>query len=250
MDRPGIFLYNQSLKGATQASLGPRPEFPPRSFLCPTPGKGRGARDGEVAGVFSFFSSQDTALFYLVNGYGQNSFFDWFMPFMTELKNFTYVLIALGVWILWRERKAGLIFLLFTGLTLTITDQLSSHVLKEIIGRVRPCHVLENVHMLTDCNTSYSFPSSHAVNIFAAALFLAQPLGRAGPVFFGIAAIVAYSRVYIGIHYPFDVVGGAVIGLLIAWPMRRLKDEVVARFHFQNAAPSPPQTGGKGGEGC
>ena len=171
--------------------------------------------------MFSFFSSQDTALFYLVNGYGQNSFFDWFMPFMTELKNFTYVLIALGVWILWKERKAGLIFLLFVGLTLTITDQLSSKVLKEIIGRVRPCHVLENVHMLTDCNTSYSFPSSHAVNIFAAAWFLAQPLGRAAPVFFGIAAIVAYSRVYIGIHYPFDVVGGAAIGLLIAWPMRR-----------------------------
>jgi len=158
---------------------------------------------------------------------------------MTDLKNFTFVLIALGIWILWKDRKAGLIFLLFVGLTLTVTDQLSSKVLKEIIGRVRPCHVLENVHMLTDCNTSYSFPSSHAVNIFAAAWFLAQPLGRAAPVFFGIAAIVAYSRVYLGIHYPFDAIGGAAIGLLIAWPMRRLKDEVVARLHFQNA-------GGKG----
>jgi membrane-associated phospholipid phosphatase len=62
---------------------------------------------------------------------------------------------------------------------------------------------------------------------------LAQPLGRAAPVFFGIAAIVAYSRVYIGIHYPFDVLGGAAIGLLIAWPLRRLKDEVVARFHLR-----------------
>jgi undecaprenyl-diphosphatase len=178
-------------------------------------------------------SAADAALFRLINGQGQNLLFDWFMPFMTELKNFTFALIALGIWILWKERKAGLIFLLFTGLTLTITDQLSSQVLKEIIGRVRPCHVLENVHMLTDCNTSYSFPSSHAVNIFAAAWFLAQPLGRAAPVFFGIAVIVAYSRVYIGIHYPFDVMGGAAIGLLIAWPLRRLKDEVVARFHLQ-----------------
>ncbi len=158
------------------------------------------------------------------------------MPFVTDLKNFTFVFIALGIWILWRERKAGLIFLAFIGLTLTITDQLSSQVLKEIIGRVRPCHVLENVHMLTDCNTSYSFPSSHAVNIFAAALFLARPLGRAAPIFFGVAAIVAYSRVYIGIHYPFDALGGAAIGLLIAWPLRRLKDEVIARFHLQNAS--------------
>ncbi len=195
----------------------------------------------------NFLLAADAALFRLINGQGQNLFFDWFMPFMTELKNFTYVLIALGIWILWKDRKAGLVFLVFTGLTLTMTDQLSSHFLKEIIGRVRPCHVLENVRMLTDCNTSYSFPSSHAVNIFAAAWFLAQPLGRAAPVFFGIAAIVAYSRVYIGIHYPFDVMGGAAIGLLIAWPMRRLKDEVVARFNLQNTVPPPPQRGERGG---
>jgi len=190
----------------------------------------RAALQGESVPTFLF--AADAALFRLINGQGQNSFFDWFMPFMTELKNFTYVLIALGFWLLWKERKAGLVFLLFLGLTLTITDQFSSKILKEIIGRVRPCHVLENVHMLTDCNTSYSFPSSHAVNIFAAAWFLAQPLGRAAPVFFGIAGIVAYSRVYIGIHYPFDVLGGAAIGLLIAWPLRRLKDKVVTRFHL------------------
>jgi undecaprenyl-diphosphatase len=188
--------------------------------------------------VFSLFTSLDTALFRLINEQGQNSFFNWFMPFMTELKNFTYVLIALGIWILWKERKAGLVFLVFIGLTLTITDQFSSHFLKEMIGRVRPCHVLENVHMLTDCNTSYSFPSSHAVNIFATAFFLAQPLRRLAPAFYAIAAVVAYSRIYIGIHYPLDVLGGAAIGLLIAWPMRRLKDAVVARFHLR---PSPQQ---------
>jgi len=180
--------------------------------------------------VFSFFASLDTALFYLINEQGQNSFFNWLMPFMTELKNFTYVLVALGIWILWKERKAGLFFLVFIGLTLTITDQFSSHLLKEVIGRVRPCYVLENVHMLTECNTSYSFPSSHAVNIFAAAFFLAQPLKRLAPVFYVIAAVVAYSRVYIGIHYPLDVLGGAAIGLLIAWPMRRLKGWVVNRY--------------------
>jgi undecaprenyl-diphosphatase len=183
--------------------------------------------------VPNFLSAADAALFRLINGQGQNLFFDWLMPFVTELKNFTFVLIALGLWILWKERKAGIVFLIFTGVTLTITDQLSSQVLKEIIGRVRPCHVLENVRMLTDCNTSYSFPSSHAVNIFAAAWFLAQPLGKAAPVSFGIAAIVAYSRVYIGIHYPLDVIGGAAIGLLVAWPLRRLKDEVVARFNLR-----------------
>jgi len=98
---------------------------------------------------------------------------------------------------------------------------------------------------LTDCNTSYSFPSSHAVNIFAAAYFLSQPFKRLVPLFFGIAAIVAYSRIYIGIHYPLDVIGGAGIGLLIAWPMRRLKDEVLTWLHIaaaENTKSRAPKT--------
>lgn len=187
----------------------------------------------------SLLQSMDGTLFLLINRGGQNSFFDWFMPFMTDLKNFAYVLPALGIWILVRERKAGFIFLIFAGLTLAITDQFSSHLLKEWVGRIRPCGVLANVRLLTDCNASYSFPSSHAVNIFAAAFFLSQPFRRLTPLFYGIAAVVAYSRVYIGIHYPLDVIGGAGIGLLIAWPMRWLKDLVVKRFspspHLENA---------------
>jgi len=180
--------------------------------------------------MVSLMSSADIFLFHLINGQGKNSILDWFMPFMTDLKNFTYVLLLLGFWVLWKERKAGVVFLVFVGITLTITDQFSSHLLKDWVGRIRPCHVLNGVHLLTDCNTSYSFPSSHAVNIFAAAFFLSQPLIRLSPLLYGIAAVVGYSRVYMGLHYPFDVVGGAGIGLLIAWPMRWLKDRIVVRL--------------------
>ena len=180
--------------------------------------------------MVSFLGSLDVALFYLINWQGQNYFFDWLMPFITDLKNFTYVLLVLGLWVLVREKKAGILFLVFVGLTLAITDQFSSHLLKGWVGRIRPCHVLEGVHMLTDCNTSYSFPSSHAVNIFAAAFFLSQPFKGFSPLFYGMAAAVGYSRIYLGIHYPFDVIGGAGIGLLIAWPMRWLKDQVVNRW--------------------
>ena len=180
--------------------------------------------------MISVLSSWDITLFRLINGQGHNYFLDWFMPFMTDLKNFRYVLPVLVVWVLVREKKAGIVFLVFIGLTLAITDPFSSRLLIDWLGRVRPCHVLEEVRLLTDCNTSYSFPSSHAVNIFAAAFFLSQPLKKLSPLFFGIAGIVGYSRIYIGIHYPLDVIGGAAIGLLIAWPMRWLKDQVVARW--------------------
>ncbi len=176
------------------------------------------------------FLSLDVALFYFINLSGQNSFLDWCMPFITDLKNFTYVLLGLIAWLIVREKKGAIIFLLFFGLTLTVADQFSSHALKEWIGRIRPCGALAGVRLLTDCNTSFSFPSSHAVNIFAAAFFLSQPFRRLAPLWYAIAAIVGFSRIYIGIHYPLDVIGGAGIGLLIAWPLRRLKDEALIRW--------------------
>lgn len=173
------------------------------------------------------FSSWDASVFYLINAQWQNSLFDWLMPFITDLKNFYAVLGFLALWIVWRDKKAGIIFLLFIGLTLAVTDPLSSRILKVWLGRIRPCHVLENVHLLTDCNSSYSFPSSHAVNIFAAAFFLARSFKKLSPAFYAVAVLVCYSRVYLGIHYPLDVLGGAGIGLLVAWPMYRLKDAAV-----------------------
>jgi undecaprenyl-diphosphatase len=187
--------------------------------------------------IKSVWESFDTALFYWINGRGQNVFFDWFMPFITDLRNFTYVLLGLSLWVLWKERKAGVVFLVFVILTLSITDLISSDILKDWVGRVRPCHVLTGVHKLAGCNTSYSFPSSHAVNIFAAAFFLAPLSKRLALVVYAIAALVGYSRVYIGIHYPTDVIGGASIGLLIAWPLRRLKDYVVDRFALKTLPP-------------
>ena len=178
----------------------------------------------------SLFNSWDAAIFQLINVQGQNAFFDILMPFITNLRNFYSVLAVLAIWLVWRDRKAGIIFLLFIAATLTLTDQFSSHLLKPWVGRIRPCRFLENVRLLTDCNTSYSFPSSHAVNIFAAAFFLSQPFKKLRVLWYGIAAAVGYSRIYIGIHYPFDVIGGGGIGLLMAWPMRRFKDAAVSYF--------------------
>ena len=177
--------------------------------------------------MVSFLDSLDVALFVLINQKGQNYLFDWLMPFMTDLKNFVYVFPLLAIWILWREKQRGILTLVFLGITITITDQFSSHFLKDWVGRVRPCHVLEHVRLvLTDCNTSYSFPSSHAVNIFAAAYFLSQPLKTFAFPFYLMASLVAYSRVYIGIHYPLDNILGAGIGILVAWPLWKLSDLV------------------------
>jgi undecaprenyl-diphosphatase len=100
--------------------------------------------------------------------------------------------------------------------TIVFSDQFSSSTIKYWFERPRPCHVLHNVRLLVSCGSGYSFPSSHAVNNFAGALILAFFFPRGKWWFFGFAAIVAYSRVYVGAHYPSDILGGAIIGLCCA----------------------------------
>src|SRR3990170_1717836 len=81
---------------------------------------------------------------------------------------------------------------------------------------VRPCSDLPNVHLLlyNNCPTTYSFPSNHAVNCFSAAMMVSFFYKKIGIFLFLIAILVAISRVYVGVHYPFDTVGGAIWGIL------------------------------------
>jgi undecaprenyl-diphosphatase len=144
------------------------------------------------------------------------------MPFITDLNKQRIVLVLVLVIILWmlfrgsRQVRIAAILLI---ITIFVSDQLSSSVIKYCFERPRPCHVLHNVHLLISCGSGFSFPSSHAVNNFAGALILAFFFPRTKWWFFGFAAIVAFSRVYLGVHYPSDVIGGAVIGLFCSGSM-------------------------------
>ena len=166
-----------------------------------------------------FLNSIDITLFHFFNGSVCNSVFDFLMPIITDLSKQRIVLVFVALVLLWmliRGRHHVRIAAILLIITIVISDQLNSSVIKYWLVRQRPCHALQNVHLLVSCGSGFSFPSSHAVNNFAGALILAFFFPRAKWWFFGFAAIVAFSRVYVGVHYPFDVIGGAVIGLFCA----------------------------------
>ncbi len=167
--------------------------------------------------MLDYLNVIDTAVFRFLNISLANPVFDRVMPFLTDLNKQRIVLVAVATLLLWMiirgDRSVRLAAILLI-ITIIISDQFSSSVIKYWILRERPCRILHDVRLLVSCGSGHSFPSSHAVNNFAGALILAFFLPRAKWWFFGFAAIIAFSRIYVGVHYPSDVIGGGIIGLM------------------------------------
>ncbi len=120
-------------------------------------------------------------------------------------------------------KKRAYWYLFFMVLTFAMTDIVSSSIIKPMIERYRPCHDefgVGDVRELVECGSGYSFTSSHATNHFGIAFFIIFTFGRSRRLlsfaFFVWAAIVAYAQVYVGVHYPLDVISGALLGISIA----------------------------------
>ena len=152
----------------------------------------------------------DEAGFHLINGSLRNPIFDLLMPFVSNKWNFAIPVAVLLIYVLlFRPRRARLI-VIFAIAVILLTDA-TSHILKDLFQRPRPFHPLRDATHLV----SFSFPSNHASNMFALATFLSYNYSRSGLPCFPLAALVGYSRIYVGSHYPFDVLGGALWGVLI-----------------------------------
>lgn len=173
----------------------------------------------------------DISLFYFINHSNSNKIFDIIMPFITKkgyillLPYLFYILHKASV-----SKKRGhdsfnITFvawgLLISASAFLISDWLG-YELKNFIKRTRPCNVLEDVRLLVGCSRSYSMPSNHAANSMAVAtslLFLNRKyIGKFlsfYPIF--LAILISYSRVYVGVHYPSDVLVGMILGSLVSF---------------------------------
>ncbi|MGB9770414.1 MAG: phosphatase PAP2 family protein [Candidatus Kapaibacteriota bacterium] len=157
----------------------------------------------------------DITIFYFINKTIANPVLDKIFVLLTIQENWYIAYAILIYFMLTKYNWRGRIFLIVLVLTIITSDQLSSHLIKELVGRIRPCHSLSDIRLLVPCGGGKSFPSSHAVNNFAFAIVLGTFFKQYRTHFLTIATLIAISRVYVGVHYPSDVIAGALLGLLI-----------------------------------
>lgn len=161
--------------------------------------------------------SIDTRLFLFFNVTLANPVFDVLMPVITNKYVWIPVWIGLIIGLLWKDGKRGKQALIMAVIVVISADLFTYRVLKKNIARVRPCNVIEQTHLTVKKSKSYSMPSNHAANFFALATVFSFFYDNKKKWFYSIAGLVAFSRVSVGVHYPFDIIAGALVGSIIAW---------------------------------
>lgn len=183
-----------------------------------------------IIDIWPSLEKADQALFKLINGHWTNAYFDVFMPWMRTSEHwFPFYLVLVG-YVFYRWGWKAWKWLVAVAITISLTDQVSSFIFKPFIHRLRPCAdpaMLTQVKLLIPaCPSSFSFTSSHAANHFSLAIFVfmtLQPLFKKYTyLFFVWAGIISYAQIYVGVHYPLDVLAGALLGIIIGYTGARL----------------------------
>jgi undecaprenyl-diphosphatase len=160
----------------------------------------------------NFLYSIDLLIFYFLNHTLSCGVLDKFFSTITNVNNwFIAYLILLGI-SYFKGGRLGKIAVLGVILLIILTDRLNATLVKDIFHRIRPCNALHDAITPLGCNGTFSFPSNHAVNNFAAAVFFYKLFPKLKWLLLITASLVAISRVYLGLHYPSDILGGAIIG--------------------------------------
>jgi len=166
-------------------------------------------------------SALDAWIFHLINRSLQNPLFDLVMPILSNKRYFLLPALAVVLMLLvWGGRRMWIVVAVAVA-ALALSD-LGTNLIKAALHRTRPCHVIPDVHLLAGCTRSFSLPSNHASNMFALAAVGWLGLRRWRWALALLAAGVAYSRVYLGVHYPADVLAGALWGGALGWGLTAL----------------------------
>ena len=178
----------------------------------------------------------DKSLFLFLNSL-HNDFFDKLMWQLSDKLIWIPLYLAILIIIIYRQKNRALFIIPILLLAVVISDQVSVHLFKDVFQRLRPCHdpSMEGlVHIVNGkCGGKYGFVSSHAANSFGLAMLSSLILKRKWYTIMILAwaTSVSYSRIYLGVHYPGDILGGALLGILTGYGLYYIY-EVLEKKYF------------------
>lgn len=171
----------------------------------------------------------DLTVFLAINKGSANAFFDWLMPILRNPYTWAPLYLFLLVFFIRNYKKRGAIMVLFYFLSFAATDFITASIIKPQVKRVRPCNEValkEHIDIRVRCGSGYSFPSAHAANHFAMGVFLLVLFYRTWkpiiPLSLLWAVSIGYAQIYVGVHYPLDILGGGILGAIIGLLMAKL----------------------------
>lgn len=164
-----------------------------------------------------FIQSLDWDIMYFIQNSLRCAFLDLVMPLITALGDGGAFWIICGIALLFfkKYRRYGVIMLL----AMLLGSIIGNDIIKPIVSRARPCHIDEIMPMLIERPESFSFPSGHTVSSVISATVLTRADHRFGYAVIPIAALIAFSRMYLFVHFPTDILGGALLGFVIGYFM-------------------------------
>lgn len=164
--------------------------------------------------MIDWFQTLDTSLFRLINLSWRNGLFDWLMPILSSAPFFGPVLLAILIWVFCKGGTRGRVMVLMLIFGLCFANGAVFDPIKHAVGRLRPCTAIPDAFVPSSIGktTSDSMPSSHAGNWFTATIIVLIYYRKALWYLLPLAIGVSYSRIYNGVHYPSDVLAGAVLG--------------------------------------
>jgi membrane-associated phospholipid phosphatase len=171
--------------------------------------------------IIQVLISADHSVFFFINKTLANPVTDFVMPLVTidlHLKIFYAFCLAV---ILWKGDRRLRYAIIFSLITIAATDLITSAFLKHLFVRPRPCHTFD-VHLLVPCGAGFSMPSSHAANLFGQAFLFRSIARKISWLLIPFAIIVALSRVFVGVHYPADILVGAALGTVIGFLIAKI----------------------------
>ena len=178
--------------------------------------------------MIEFITQVDFSILHFIWNNLHNSFMDAFMVFLSIVGEggAVWFLIAIPMLFFRKTRVCGVVMILSMGITLLSGE----FILKNLIGRVRPCNVNTDIELLVNRPDSFSFPSGHTGSSFTAATCIFIWKKKAGIGAYILAALIAFSRLYNYVHYPSDILGGIVLGVLVS----SLIYHIFKKYQFDN----------------